>query len=89
MGFSGKNTGVGYHFLLQGIFLIQGSNPCLLCLLYWQADSLLLAPPGKIMPIICRLHFNKIWENSEIKVRVGPQGKVELMIKEGILSNLE
>ena len=23
----GKNTGVGYHALLQGIFLTQGSNP--------------------------------------------------------------
>ena len=23
----GKNTGVGYHFLLQGIFPTQGSNP--------------------------------------------------------------
>ena len=27
MGFSGKNTGVGCHFLLQGIFPNQGSNP--------------------------------------------------------------
>ena len=27
MGFSGMNTGVGCHFLLQGIFLTQGSNP--------------------------------------------------------------
>ena len=26
----GRNTGVGYHALLQGIFLIQGSNPYLL-----------------------------------------------------------
>ena len=26
----GKNTGVGYHFLLQGIFPTQGSNPGLL-----------------------------------------------------------
>ena len=26
----GKNSGVGCHFLLQGIFLRQGSNPCLL-----------------------------------------------------------
>ena len=26
----GKNTGVGCHFLLQGIFLIQGLNPRLL-----------------------------------------------------------
>ena len=25
-----RNTGVGCHFLLQGIFLTQGSNPCLL-----------------------------------------------------------
>ena len=25
--FPGKNAGVGYHFLLQGIFLTQGSNP--------------------------------------------------------------
>ena len=30
----GKNTGVGCHALLQGIFLIQGSNPCLLQLLH-------------------------------------------------------
>ena len=29
----GKNTGVGCHFLLQGIFSTQGSNPCLLHLL--------------------------------------------------------
>ena len=28
--FPGKNTGVGCHFLLQGIFLTRGSNPCLL-----------------------------------------------------------
>ena len=30
ISFSSKNTGVGCHFLLQGIFLIQGSNPGLL-----------------------------------------------------------
>ena len=35
----GKNTGVGCHFLLQGIFLTQGSNSSLLCLLHQQADS--------------------------------------------------
>ena len=45
-GFPSKNTGVGCHFLLQGIFATQGSNPCLLCRLYWQVDSLPLAPPG-------------------------------------------
>ena len=40
MGFSGKKAGVGHHCLLQGIFLTQGSNPGLLHLLHWQADSL-------------------------------------------------
>ena len=37
---------MGCHFLLQGIFLTRGSNPCLLCLLHWQVDSLNTAPPA-------------------------------------------
>ena len=41
--FPGKDTGVGCHFLLQGIFLAQGSNQHLLHLLHWHADSLLLS----------------------------------------------
>ena len=40
--FSGKDTGLGCHFLLQRIFPTQGSNLCLLCLLHWQMDSLQL-----------------------------------------------
>ena len=32
----GKSTGMGFHFLLQGIFLTQGLNPCHLHLLNWQ-----------------------------------------------------
>ena len=32
----GKNTGVGCHFLLHEIFLTQGSNSRLSCLLHWQ-----------------------------------------------------
>ena len=43
--FLGKNTGVGCHSLLQGIFLIQGSNWSLLHFLQWQVGSLPLAPP--------------------------------------------
>ena len=42
----GKNTGVGCHVLLQGIFLTQGSNPRLLRLLYWQAGSYHEHHPG-------------------------------------------
>ena len=41
--FPGKNTRVGCHFLLQGIFSIQGSSPCLL---HWQMDSLPLTHLG-------------------------------------------
>ena len=42
-----KNTGVGCHAILQGIFLTQGLNLSLLCLLHWQMGSLPLAPTGK------------------------------------------
>ena len=31
-----KNTGMGCHVFLQGIFPTQGLNLCLLCLLHWQ-----------------------------------------------------
>ena len=41
--FLGKNTGMGCHFLLQGLFLSQGSN---LHLLHQQVDSLLLSHWG-------------------------------------------
>ena len=41
----GKNTGVGCHFLLQGIFPTQGSNPGLPAL---EADALTSEPPGKL-----------------------------------------
>ena len=44
--FPGKNTGVGCHFLLQGIFPTQGLNPRPLHLLHWQADSLPLCHLG-------------------------------------------
>ena len=41
--FPGYDTGVGYHFLLQGIFLTQGLN---LRLLGWQAGSSLPSYSG-------------------------------------------
>ena len=51
MGFLGKNTGVGCHFLLQGIFQTQGLNLHLLWLLHWQADSLPLNHLGSPLEI--------------------------------------
>ena len=44
----GKNTGVGSHSLLQGIFLTQGSNPqCGQGSPKYGADSLPSEPAGK------------------------------------------
>ena len=36
--FAGKNTGVDFHYLLQGISPTQGWNPHLLHLLCWEVD---------------------------------------------------
>ena len=44
--FPGQNTGMDCHFPLQGMFLPQRWNPCLLCLLHWQVDSLPLSHLG-------------------------------------------
>ena len=59
--FPGKNTGVGCHFLLQGIFLTQGSN---LCFLYWQVNSLPLSHQGSPMVTIdlYKLKYEQGWE---------------------------
>ena len=59
----GKNTGVGCHDLLQGIFQAQELNPCVLCLLDWQMGSLPLAPPGK--PLI-NPHANQVYNQMHL-----------------------
>ena len=54
VGFSDKNTGVGCHFLLQGIFLTQGWNPGLLRLLQsgrFFTTSTTWEAPGKVISI--------------------------------------
>ena len=43
----GKNTGLGTHSLLQGIFPTQGSHPHLWVLCIWQAGSLPVVPTRK------------------------------------------
>ena len=54
-GFSGKNIGVGCHFLLQGIFPTQGSNSCLL---HWQLDSLPLSHRRKFSSV---QSLSRVW----------------------------
>ena len=79
----GKNTEVSYHALLLGIFLSQGSNPCLLHLLYWQAGSLPLVPPGKPVQHLTYPKRNvkkHSLSGKEIKYRKGkiPLGKANI-----------
>ena len=54
MEFSRQEYGVGCCFLLQGVFLTQGLNPCLL---HWQADSLPLSHLGWLVKRIPQLSF--------------------------------
>ena len=63
MGFTGKNTGVGCHFLLQGIFPAQRSNhnSCVSCIdrwiLYhpttWQALREMCSSVAQWCPTLC------------------------------------
>ena len=59
--FPGKNPGMGCHFLLQGIFLTQGSN---FHLLHWQVDSLLLSHPESPYESIAGHKSNSVWTGS-------------------------
>ena len=52
----GKNTGVGCHALLQGIFQTHGSNTFLLCVLHWQMGSLPIAQPGKPFTLLTNVN---------------------------------
>ena len=58
--FPGKNTGVGCHFLLQGILLTQGSKQ-VLSLLRWKVGSSPLVPPGKWKLLSCVRLFVTPW----------------------------
>ena len=58
--FLGKNTGVDCHFLLQGIFPTQGSNPHLSHLLHRQGRIFSTVPPGMFLIMEANLEKKKI-----------------------------
>ena len=80
----GKNTGVGCHALLRGIFLTQGSNLNLPhCRWFFTAEPLVslwmnhFALQHKLTHIVNQLYFNKIKKKRESPsfacfCRVGP-----------------
>ena len=52
--FPGKNTGVGYHALLQGIFLTKGLSPLLLRLLHFERILYPIGWAGREAPVYVR-----------------------------------
>ena len=55
----GKNTGLGCHFLLQQIFLTQGSNSYLL---NWQGRFFTTEPPGKPLKLTrYQVYLSSLW----------------------------
>ena len=69
--FPGKHTGVSCHFLLQGIFPTQGSNPHLLWLLHRQGDSLLLSHQGSLKCIYQTLNKGGLQSAGDRKSEFG------------------
>ena len=62
--FPGKNTAVGFYFLLQEIFPTQGLNLHLLGLLHWQADFLPLHHLGNP---ICKYKNSNTYQHVNLK----------------------
>ena len=61
--FPGKNTEVGCHFLLQGIFPTQGLNPSLL---HWQVNSLPLSHQGSPFQLISEIPCRRKWQPTPV-----------------------
>ena len=63
--FSDKNTGVGCHFLLQGIFPTQSSNPRLLhcrwVLYHWATQKAPFQCQATINPLFVSIMFPQFW----------------------------
>ena len=74
MEFSGQEYWGGLSFPTPGDLLTQGSNPHLLRLLHWQADSLPLAPTGKPMALLSLVIIQyKDSQGRSLEVLVGLQ----------------
>ena len=60
-----RNTGMGCYFLLQEIFSTSGSNPCLLCLLYWQMDFFYHCTTREYRT--CKSYLYSLWISTNLK----------------------
>ena len=81
--YPGKNTGMGCHLLLQGIFPTQGSVSLLLL---WQMDSLPLSHQESLI-YVCRLaiYFN---QRSPMKCNTDEETEAQGIEKLALLAGL-
>ena len=70
MGFSSQEYWSGCHFILQGIFQTQGSNPHLL---RWQADSLPLSYLGSSEFYVKYILIKQLFTKNKKKKRIQTQ----------------
>ena len=77
-----KNTGVGSHFFLQGIFPTQGSNLCFQCLLHCLEDSFLLSHQENPYSNIRQITF-------VVMVGLGPLSTGNMELSVGVEMGLE
>ena len=68
--------GVGCHFLLQGNFLTQKLNPGLL---HWQAVSLALVLPGKLVEWYTVIKFSAQVSNLFLPVLETGKSKIKVL----------
>ena len=69
--FQSKYTRVGFHFLLQGIFPTQASNPSLLWFLQRQIDFFFpqLSHLGSLLPLWSRRNCIRMWYHQSPETR--------------------
>ena len=79
--FPGKNTGVGCHFILQGIFPTQGLNPCLLKAFCIERGFFTTEPPGKHIYIYIYIYiYTHTHTHRDIYMRVHIYSEVKSLI---------
>ena len=85
--FLDKNTGLSCHFLLQGIFLTQGLNPCF-CLLHWQANSLPLASRiNSTIFNVCKCQSRNLQTSRTVKLRTHTPAAQKVLFQSPTLSS--
>ena len=84
----GKNSGVGCHALLQGIFPTQGSNPCLLTSPALAGRFFTTEPHGKLNLLISMPYLLAPPSSSQLSLKGGPEVSFSLCVRRALSRHL-